>query len=180
MIQEEWRTYAVEGTGKEYLISNLAKVKSKNLKGEWHEHSTYKNNGYRCIPYKKADGKNGLLYLHKIMGNLFVLNPHNYKKLKFKNGDPGNCQAHNLEWISPEEAKRMNQAQTKPFDIYENYAPNAKLTPAKVALIKKRALENEKSGKTSWHHMAKQFGISKRHLASIRRGEVWKNVKPMS
>ncbi len=179
MQKEEWKTFTVEGTGKEYLISNRAQVKSKNLKGEWHEHSTYKNNGYRCIPYKKANGKNGLLYLHKIMGDLFVENPHSYKKLKFKNGDFGNCQAHNLEWISPEEAKRMNQAQTKPYDIYENYAPNSKLTPAKVAMIRKRALENEKTGKTSWKRMAKQFGITPRHLWQIRVGEIWKGVKPM-
>jgi hypothetical protein len=179
MIQEVWKEYVHPGTKKVYNISNMGKVKSTDLSGKEYEHTSYKNNGYRCIPYRKPDGKNGLLYLHKIVANLFVENPSNYKKLHFKNGNSELCRADNLEWISPERARELNQQQTKPYDIYENYAPNSKLTASKVALIKKRALDNEKSGKTSWVHMAKQFGITPRHLWQIRRGEIWGGVKPL-
>lgn len=177
MLTEEWKTYLHPETGKEYQISNFAKVVSLDKDKNKYEHTTYKNNGYRCIPYRKPNGKNGLIYLHKIIGNLFVENPNNYKKLAFKNGDSSNCQAHNLKWISPQEAKELNQKQLKPYDIYPNYAPNTKLSPTRVAIIKKRIAENEKTGKTRWTTLAKQFGITPRHLWRIRTGRVWSGVE---
>ncbi|MEM9897164.1 MAG: NUMOD4 domain-containing protein [Bacteroidota bacterium] len=178
MKKEEWKTYIHPETSKKYQISSFAKVVSKDFAGNKYEHTTYKNNGYRCIPFRKPNGKNGLIYLHKIMANLFVENPHAYKKIKFKNGDSANCMAHNLEWISREEAAEMNRKQLKPYDIYPNYAPNTKLSTARVAIIKKRIRENEKSRKTRWSTLAKQFKISPRHLWQIRTGRIWANVKP--
>lgn len=177
MLKEEWKTYTHPETGKEYQISNFAKVVSLDKDGGKYEHTTYKNNGYRCIPYRKPNGKNGLIYLHKVMGNLFVENPNGYKKLAFKNGDSTNCMASNLKWISAEEAAELNRKQTKPYDIYPNYAPNTKLTTTRVALIKKRIQENEKTEKTRWATMAKQFNITPRHLWQIRTGRIWSGVK---
>ena len=177
MIQEEWKEYIHEETQKKYRISNFGKVKSTNLKGEEYEHTGYKNNGYRCIPYRKPTGKNGLLYVHKIVANLFVENPHGYQKLKFNNGDSANCKVSNMTWISNEEARELNQKRTNPYDIYPNFAPNSKLTSTRVAIIKKRIRENEKSGNTKWSIMAKQFGIHPRHLWLIRKGLIWSGVE---
>ena len=179
MFHEIWKEYKHPETGKLYQISNMGNVKSQGLNGKEYLHTSYKNNGYRCVPFRKPNGKNGLMYLHKIVGNLFVPNPNNYKKLHFINGNSQICRADNLEWISPERARELNQQQTKPYDIYPNFAPNPKLTTSRVALIKKRALENEKSGKTKWTIMARQFGITPRHLWQIRTGRVWPGVKPL-
>lgn len=177
MKTEIWKTYIHEETGKEYQISSFGNVKSKDKDGKLYHHTSYKNNGYRCIPYRKPSGKNGLIYLHKVVAQLFCENPHNYKKLKFVNGDSNNCMAHNIEWISPEEAKKLNQQRTKPYDIYPDYSPNAKLSKSRVAIIKKRIKENERTGKTRWSVLAKQFGINSRHLWQIRTGRIWSNIK---
>ena len=176
--KEVGKKYVHPETGKEYNISSLGVVKSKDLDGKEYTHSSYKNNGYRCIPFRKPSGKNGLIYLHKVMANLFVENPNGFKKLKFNDGNPWNCTAANIAWISPEEAAELNRKQTKPYQVYDNYVPNAKITAAKVTIIKKRALENEKTQKTKWTTMAKQFGINTKHLWLIRKGKIWANVEP--
>ena len=167
-----------EETGKVYQISSLGNVKSKGPDKKEYTHTTYKNNGYRCIPVTKANGKNTLLYLHKIVAGLFVENPNKYKRVRFLDGYAGNCQASNLKWISPEEYADMNRKQTKPYDIYPNYTPNAKLTTGKVAIIKKRIQQNEIDHKTRWTVMARQFGIDLKHLWMIRTGKIWAHVKP--
>ena len=176
--KEEWKTYVHPDTNKKYSISSLGKVKSKDKEGKEYEHSSYKNNGYRCIPYRKSNGKNGLIYLHKVIADLFVDNPDCYKKLRFLDGNPWNCIASNIKWISPAEAAELNRQQTKPYEIYENYIPNSKISPSKVAIIKKRAIENERTGKTKWTTMAKQFGINTKHLWLIRKGKIWADVEP--
>ena len=178
MIKEIWKEYVHSETGKVYHVSNLANVKSIAKDGSVHVHSHYKNNGYRCIPYQKSTGKRGLIYLHKIIANLFLANPNQYKKVKFENGDTTNCMAHNLKWISAEEAAEMNKKQLKPYDIYPNYAPNSKLSTARVSLIKRRIKENQKAKKTRWTILAKQFNITPRHLWLIRTNKVWSGVEP--
>ena len=177
-IQEEWRMYVYPETGKKYQVSSFGNVKSTNAEGKEYEHTTYKNNRYRCIPTTKANGKNTLIYLHKIVADLFVENPNNFRRLVFADGNPENCKATNLKYISDEEFRELNRSRTKPYDIYENYTPNAKLTPSKVAIIKKRALDNERDQKTRWTIMAKQFGIDTKHLWMIRKGIIWGHVKP--
>lgn len=178
MFREEWKEYVLLETGKRYRISNRAIVVSLDKEGKEHHHTLYKNNGYRCIPYRKANGKNGLLYLHKIMAQLFVDNPNNYKKIAFKNGDSTNCQAHNLKWISREEAAYLNSKQVKPYHLNPNHAPNCKLGITRVSIIKKRIKENQKTNRTRWSVMAKQFDITTRHLWMIRTNKIWQNVEP--
>jgi len=178
MRKEEWKKYVHEETGKTYYISSFAKVKSLNEKGEEYLHTSYTNNGYRCIPYRKPSGKNGLIYIHKIIAKLFVPNPDGHEYLTFINGDSSNCMAHNLKWISKEENRELNRKRPKPYDIYPNYAPHAKLSKARVAIIKKRIIENEKKANTNWNKLAKQFGITPRHLWLIRKNKIWAGIEP--
>lgn len=177
-MEEVWKVYTYPETGKKYYVSNTGLVKSLDNDGKVYVHSTYKNNGYRCIPTTKKNGKNTLIYLHKVIAELFIDNPNHYQRLHFIDENPANCRVDNIKWISPEEYREINRKRTKPYDIYPGYAPNAKLTRAKVAIIKKKALQNEVDQKTRWTVMARQFGINIRHLYMIRKGKIWPDVEP--
>ena len=145
-IKELWRDYLHKENRRVYSISNLGHVRSLNGKGELFEHTSYKNNGYRCIPYRKSNGKNGLIYVHKVMLQVWVENPKNYKRYRFIDENYSNCTADNLEWISEELFSSLVKRRSKESFLRSEkrkYPTNSKLTPAKVAIIKKRILENE-------------------------------------
>ncbi len=113
---------------------------------------------------------------------IWVDNPHNYKRYRFIDGNPSNCTATNLEWISNEFFTRLNRErvlETIPQRKMKRVVTHSKLTEARVAILKKHILENEKKKhQTKWKLLAKQFGIKYRQLHSIRRGESWKHVDP--
>lgn len=181
---EEWREYTHTDNNKHYQISNLGNVKSKDAEGKEYLHTSYKNNGYRCIPYRKGSGKNGLIYLHKVMLDVWVENPNNHKRYRFIDGNYSNCKAENLEWISNEVFTSLVSKRSKESFRYSPkriYPLTSKLSPARVAILKKRIIENEsREKKMKWTLMAKQFGINYSHLYRIRTGRMWANIKPAS
>ena len=182
LTTEEWRKYTHPETDHNYYISNLGRVRSYNAKGELHSHTAYKNNGYRCIPYRKTNGKNGLIYLHKIMLSIWVDNPNAYKQYRFKDKNYSNCTLIIFDWFSYEIYTSLNSEKTKETLIYRKkrkLVPNSKLSESRVAILKKRIIENEKKeNPMKWTLLAKQFGIKYRQLHSIRTGECWAHVDP--
>ena len=182
LSSEDWRKYTHPETNHTYYISNLGDVRSYTVKGELHTHTSYKNNGYRCIPYRKNNGKNGLIYLHKIMLSVWVENPNEYGRYRFIDGNPSNCTVANLEWISNELFTSLNSERVKETLIYRKkrrLVTNSKLTEGRVAILKKRIIENEKKDHPmKWKLIAKQFGIKYGQLHSIRKGESWTHVNP--
>ncbi|MEM6736142.1 MAG: NUMOD4 domain-containing protein [Bacteroidota bacterium] len=179
---ERWRDYLHEENRKAYSISNLGNVRSLDANGNLYTHTTYKNNGYRCIPYRKSNGKNGLIYVHKIMLQVWVENPNDYKRYRFIDRNFSNCSANNLEWISDEFFSLLVRQRSKESFIHSpkrKYPLNAKLSPGKVAIIKKRIKENENRDKVmKWSLLAKQFGINYSHLYRIRKGQMWADIEP--
>lgn len=179
---ELWKDYLHKENRKVYSVSNYGRIKSLDVKGNLYYHTTYKNNGYRCIPYRKPNGKNGLIYVHKIMLLIWVENPNNYKRYRFKDGNYSNCTADNLEWISDEffsSLVKKRASESYKQSEKRTYPTNARLSMARVAILKKRILENEKKEKKmKWTLLAKQFDIDYAHLYKIRTGRMWKNVAP--
>lgn len=180
--KEVWKDYLHKENRKVYSISNLGRVRSLNAEGNLYLHTSYKNNGYRCIPYRKSNGKNGLIYVHKIMLQIWVDNPNDYKRYRFIDGNYSNCCADNLEWISNELFRSINSERSKKsFKVSpkRKYPLNSKLSPGRVAILKKRIIENEKrEKKMKWTLLAKQFGINYSHLYRIKTGKMWANIKP--
>ncbi len=116
------------------------------------------------------------------MLSIWVENPNNYKRHRFIDGNPTNCTAANLEWISNELFSSLNRErvlETIPRRQKKRRVTYSKLTEGRVAILKKHILENEKKEpRTKWKLLAKQFGIKYRQLYSIRIGESWKHVDP--
>jgi hypothetical protein len=178
ILKEEWELYEDENLRSKFLISNRGQVKSipandpenpKLLKG-------YRNAGYPCIPTRKKDGKNTLIYVHKLVAKLFVVNPEDHKKIIHLDGNKSNARADNLKWVSQEEfnTNQKKLAQSK-YTPPKGVARNAKLTEAQVRILKRKIFDPNR--KTRYKILAKQFGVSLGTIFAIKRGERWKNVK---
>jgi len=174
---EEWKEYDHPDLRSKFLISNEGRVKSLNahrkeprlLKG-------YKNMGYHAIPTRKKDGKNTLVYVHKLVAELFVPKPEGHDRIIFKDFDRSNCSAQNLEWVSNTDYLNYRRKFQKSAYYYNpNHKPNAKLSPTDV--IRLRKMVNDPNRKTRYKIIAKQFGINIGTLFAIKRGDSWKNLK---
>ncbi|WP_258103117.1 HNH endonuclease [Marinoscillum sp. MHG1-6] len=176
---EVWKEYIREDLRSKFMISNLGRVLSYPSNNPENPIllSGYKNMGYYAIPTKKKDGKNTLIYVHKLVAELFVPNPDNYKKLVFKDRKRENCRADNLQWMSKEEFADVMRERKSVYYYKPDHKPNTKLTPAKVALLKK--MINDPNRKTRYKIIAKRFGINIGTLFSIKRGDSWKEVEPL-
>jgi hypothetical protein len=174
--KEEWKEHDDPDLRSTFLISNLGRVKSistnrktpRLLKG-------YKNMGYHAIPTRKKDGKNTLVYVHKLVAKLFVPNPEGYAKIVFKDYDRGNCKASNLKWVSEKDyLKYRKKFQRSAYYYNPNHKPNAKLSATDV--IRLRKMVNDPNRKTRYKIIAKQFGINIGTLFAIKRGDSWKDL----
>lgn len=173
---EEWKEYVDPNLRSKFLISNLGRVKSVRsnnpepllLKG-------YKNMNYHAIPTRKLDGKKTLVYVHKLVAQLFVENPNNYTKILFKNYNRSDCKASNLKWASEEEYKKFREQYHRSAYWYNpNHKPNSKLTTTQVMRLRK--MINDPNRKTRYKIIAKQFNINIGTLFSIKRGDSWKEL----
>lgn len=59
----------------------------------------HKPNGYLVISIQK-DKRSRLLYVHRMVAELFIKNPNNYKCINHIDGDKSNPKASNLEWCT--------------------------------------------------------------------------------
>lgn len=173
---EQWKVWESAELRNKFLVSNYGEVKSlyfdppKLLK-------PYKNMGYRAIPTRKNDGKNTLIYVHKIVAELYVPNPEQHEHIIFKDGNKGHPADYNLQWVTKEEFKaHMKKFHKSAYDYNKDFTPNNKLSRTQVAVIKK--MINDPNRKTRVKMIAKQFGVTVGTIFSIKRGDSWKHVKP--
>ncbi|MFY0598281.1 MAG: HNH endonuclease [Cyclobacteriaceae bacterium] len=176
---EVWEDYTREDLRSAFKVSNHGRVISypANNPGQPILLSGYQNAGYHAIPTKKKDGKNTLIYVHKIVAALFVPNPEGHKKLVFKDRKRTNCRADNLVWLNKEDFADVMRERKNAYYYNPNHKPKAKLTPAKVALLKK--MVNDPNRKTRYKMIAKRFDINISTLFSIKRGDSWSEVEPL-
>lgn len=86
----------------EYFISNLGRVKSINSYNNKTNKAkilkcTDNGKGYKIIRLCKKDKKENK-YIHRLVAEHFLENPHNYKEINHKDNDTSNNNVNNLEW----------------------------------------------------------------------------------
>lgn len=176
---EQWKDYSREDLRSKFKVSNYGRVISypANNPDQPILLSGYQNAGYHAIPTKKKDGKNTLIYIHKIVAELFVPNPEGYNKLVFKDRNRKNCRADNIQWLSKEEFADVMRERKSIYYYKPDHKPRTKLTPGKVALLKK--MIHDPNRKTRYKMIAKRFDINISTLFSIKRGDSWPEVEAM-
>lgn len=90
-----------------YICKDTSDILSTNKKEPYimaqSINSTTSNSTYymvRCVDHKKITRK---LYVHRLMAELFILNPDNKKQVNHIDGNKHNNSVANLEWVSHQE-----------------------------------------------------------------------------
>ena len=101
-MEEEYRV--IKGFDN-YSVSNFGNVRN-NLTGKVLKPGLC-TNGYELISLCK-DGKKKTYRIHKIVGNIFLDNPHNKRCIDHKDGNKRNNNVNNLRWTTHSE-NNINQ-----------------------------------------------------------------------
>lgn len=116
--------FEVTDTGEVYRIKDGVKSPAA-LRG------ACKNKKYLVTSYCE-NGKQKQVYVHRLVAEAFVPNPHNYPQVNHKNGDSRDNRAVNLEWCTPSQTAR--RAYSEALSI-----PMASADPCKVCGAPTRA-----------------------------------------
>lgn len=88
-----WKRYVKDGV--EYIVSNNGDVFSMLSKKLY---STKVQNGNGYMSFKHRGKKPVNIYRHRLVAELFIPNPNNYKEVNHKDGNKSNNYVDNLEW----------------------------------------------------------------------------------
>lgn len=159
-----------------YEISNFGKVKSLARKGKGSRNTDIilspgmGGSGYYFV-YLCKNGTNKMFMIHRLVAINFLDNPENKREVNHINGIKTDNRLENLEWVTPSEnilhgirLGIMNTAKG-------SQKKNSLFTEDEVRKIKIR-LNNGEIG----FRIAKELGVDKGVISSIRRGKTWKHV----
>lgn len=154
-----------------YMISNLGRIKSytkdpdkgKIIKGS-------RIGGYKTLCVRLENGNRSTRYFHKLVAQHFIKKEkRNQSFVIHLNHNKLNNQIDNLKWATKEQVTEHQKKNPVQQRYHKGLVTNAKLTEAKVKLIKRMLKRNNVRPKM----IAKQFGITLTQLNRIKNGENW-------
>lgn len=172
---EMWKV--IQGLDYKYEISNYGQVKSyyhKKNKGKLLKPS--KIGGFLVVSLKHK-GKSKHFLVHKLVAEAFVPKENADENVVIHlDWNKSNNYYKNLKWLSKKECyERMHKRLQEERKLKGKVVTYSKLKPEEVALIKSM-LERGIKQKL----IAKMFCISEMQVTRIKRGENWKEIKPLS
>ena len=177
---EVWKDYSKDiWRKKETLrISNNGRVTKLNKKGEYEIMKLGKLAGYDVFYRTKHNGKNDLIYMHRVVAELFLTNDENKPFVIHNDFVKDNNHVDNLQFVNRKELvahNKDNPAVIEGKRVKRENHSGYKLNAGRVKLIKKKIFDPNR--KTRMKMIAKQFGISTMQLYRIKSGENWSHVK---
>lgn len=88
-----WKRYVKDGL--EYIVSNNGDVFSMQSK-KLYSNKVQNGNGYMSFKHRGKKPVN--IYRHRLVAELFIPNPNNYKEVNHIDGNKSNNYVDNLEW----------------------------------------------------------------------------------
>ena len=156
-----------------YLATSSGRIYSTYRGGRWlHTHPD--RHGYLAVNLYAGDGRRGRLHVHHIVLLTFVgPRPHPSSVARHLNGDRLDNRIENLAWGTQAEniADGMRQGSMPQIGRRGEDAHAAKLTEEQVLEIEQRANAGEPTT-----DLAREFGICRRHVYTIRRRQVWQHL----
>lgn len=129
-----------------YQVSNLGRVRSKDRIVITPKTSYFKK-GRILIP--SLDGKGNylfvglhvnnkvkLIYIHRLVAQNFIPNPHNYKQVNHINENKKDNRADNLEWCTAEYNMNYGTAMQRAKETYASHYDRSAI--AKIMLLKRK------------------------------------------
>ena len=159
-------------TMKEFQISNLGRVRSRK-NGDWRILKPTYVKGYLQIELS-ANGKCRKFAVHVLVAKAFIPNPKNKPMVNHKDTNQMNCQANNLEWVTPSENTKhaFDNNLIKTHQGIENY--NSKLSKEDVLYIRKNYIPYDKEfGMTA---LTRKFPVNMRTMMEVIQYKTYKNI----
>lgn len=156
-----WRP--IETHGGRYEVSRSGEVRRSDglVLGQW-----LNSQGYALVRLSKPRTTERV---HRLVAKAFVENPADKPFVNHLNNDRADNRADNLEWCTQwENLKHAENQQRMQRDYWVGKrSPTAALSDEQVAAIRAEYL----SGGVSWEALGKKYGVSKRSIGRIIRGE---------
>jgi NUMOD4 motif/HNH endonuclease len=187
LTNEKWKKFSpYKGAENQYAVSNHGRLMSftdkiengRILKGSF-------VNGFKTLSFKllvRGKKKHFRIFVHRLVAEQFIPTKNKNKEYVIHlDHDLGNNKLKNLKWATYEEMvehKKKNPAiieSQKRLVEFNRERPGAKLTRAKVVLIKEQI--NNPKRKSTLKEIAEKFDISEMQLYRIKSGENWSHVK---
>lgn len=163
------KTFRVSNFGRIINLSNGSKSRSMKL------HNLV---GYEVFSIQKKNGKTDLIYMHRLVAELFLEADNERPYVIHKNFDKLDNLVTNLKYVNKTERFAHNQLNPAVIESKRKAIENpkyAKLSGDKVRMIKRKLFDPNR--KTRMRLIAKQFGISEMQLYRIKSGENWGHIK---
>lgn len=131
---------------------------------------------YKVVNLRRG-GKGRMFQVHRLVAKAFVPNPNKSPQVNHKDGDPGNNNWTNLEWVTAKENIR-HAIRTGLTDYTKRRHAkgatngNAKLTEESVRAIRQKGTEPFYDSVA----IAEEFGVSRTQVNNILANRVWKHV----
>ena len=173
---EEWKDLVVEDMAEteKFKISNYGRIKSFKVNPDGVIIKGSEIGGYKSLTIRRNNGKTTSKYIHKLTAEHFVPKTSDEEKyVLHKDYAKKNNYFPNLVWATKRD-KEVHLNKNPNFIATKKMVKNAKLTEAKVKLLKKKIFDPNR--KTRLKMLAKQFGISEMQLYRIKSGENWGHV----
>lgn len=102
LISELWKdVYMYRGTNYEGKYRISSKGRAQNTKrGNFLNPYSNKTHPYPCVTFTKGKDSHKTIKLHRIVAEMFLINPNGYKHINHKDENPGNFDINNLEWCT--------------------------------------------------------------------------------
>jgi hypothetical protein len=159
---KDFPAYLISETGKVYY-----KTKKEFIKPRITEH------GYLTVFINKQKDKKRNYFLHKLVAETFIWNPHNKPYVNHKDGNKQNPRLENLEWCTAKE--NTHHAMKYGLINHRTNIGSKKKTSVlnEQQVLKIRQLNKNGSTQTE---LAKRFGVSQPLISQIIRNELWQHV----
>lgn len=102
LISELWKdVYMYRGINYEGKYRISSKGRAQNTKrGNFLNPYSNKTHPYPCVTFTKGKDSHKTIKLHRIVAEMFLINPNGYKHINHKDENPGNFDINNLEWCT--------------------------------------------------------------------------------
>lgn len=127
--------------------------------------------GYFCVQVLAA-GKPRNVFIHRMIAELFVPNPHGKPYVNHIDGNKANNKIENLEWVT--HAENMRHAFALGLVPYPKSGPGDQSPAAKLDWPSVREIRRLLSEGSRHIDVANQFGVTKGTIGFIARNETWR------
>ena len=119
----------------QFKVSDIGEIIRANRGSDYPAkiHYSGRNRNYAMTSYSTGN-KQICVYVHRLVAEAFVPNPHHYTKVRHLDGNPRNNRADNLQWYAPKK-KRYKPKRERKYPVRKPYNAEQKLHFQKIAYL---------------------------------------------